>query len=39
MRGSGWNWLVGGAAALIGVAFAGSALADAFMDQVKAEVI
>ena len=39
MRGLGWNRLLAGAAAAIALAVAGSAWADAFLDQVKAEVI
>jgi ribose transport system substrate-binding protein len=39
MRGLGWKWILGGAAAGLAIGLAGSAMADPFMDEVKAEVV
>src|SRR5580704_17290806 len=39
MRGLGFKWILGGVAAGIVLGLAGTAMADAFMDEVKAEVI
>src|SRR5438445_12638716 len=39
MRRVAWNWIMGGIAASAVIGLAGTACADEFMDQVKAEVV